>query len=147
MGRIPTCQRRGLGTSKDLDPQHLPQSKEQAQALLHSAVERGWELRQEKGEKGEKKLNFTSETVLVTGSLSPTCSRAQAALAPRPPFPVRGARELLAARGSRGTGRVVLRVAGVSPGGHAGAGEAAQYLPQPGGRGPRGSLSDGAPED
>lgn len=84
-----------------MDPQHIPPFKEQSQALLHSAAEKGWELLQEKEKKGEKKLNFPSEIVLVTGRLSPTCSRAQGVLAPRPPFPVKpgmGAREPLAAR-------------------------------------------------
>lgn len=147
-GWIPAHQK-GPGTSKGFNPQagDLPQPQEQSQALLHSAAERGWELLQENGKKGEKELNFTQEMVLVTGSLSPTCSRAQGGWSHPSPFPA------VPGMGA-GTGRVLLRVTPVSPEGdrsvprgHAGAGEAVQYLPQPGGRGPRGSLSDGAPED
>lgn len=40
----------------------------------HFCIQRGWELLQEKERKGEKKLNFTQEIVLGTGTVSPTCS-------------------------------------------------------------------------
>lgn len=40
--------------SEELDPQPLPQSKEQPQECLHSVAERSWELLQEKGKKGKK---------------------------------------------------------------------------------------------
>lgn len=92
--------------SEELDPQPLPHSKEQPQALLHSAAERDWELLQEKGKKKEKKLDFKSEIVLITGRLSPTCSRAWGALAPQLPshrsplMPGMEVKELLTARSS-----------------------------------------------
>lgn len=85
-----TAQHRAPGTSEELDPQPLPQSKEQPQTLLHSVAERERagnssrkrEKRKGKKKKKGKKLDFKSETELVMGSLSPTRSAAPGALRP-----------------------------------------------------------------
>lgn len=125
---------RAPGTSEELDPQPLPQSKEQPQTLLHSVAEReraGNSSRKREKRKGKKKkgkkLDFKSETELVMGSLSPTRSTAPGALRPHRGDPWPGAEQ--------------------DSWQEAQAGEETLYLPQPGGRGPRGSLSDGAPDD
>lgn len=109
-GQIPARQRRGLGTSEELDPQPLPPSKRTTTSTSCIQVaERNWELLQEKRKKEGKKAGFQIRDHADHGQTQPHMQQSTGntgSPATPPSMPGVGAKELLRApcspRGGQG---------------------------------------------